>query len=115
MKTQSLRMTLRRATWNAIVDATEQVAERDGLLGTSLKAIAERTGVAVGTIYNYFEDKDALLEALFVRRRFELFASIDAATRPHGREPFAEQLGAFVLAVFTYYDVRRQYLRIALE
>jgi AcrR family transcriptional regulator len=115
MKTQPLRVTLREATGNAIVDAAEQVAARDGLSGANLQAIAEQAGVAVGTIYNYFEDKPRLFDALFVRRREELFAAIDAATKQHGRGPFVEQLNAFVCAVFVYFDARRHFLRIALE
>jgi AcrR family transcriptional regulator len=113
MKLPSLRTTFRETTWNAIVDATEQVAARDGLLGANLQAIAERAGVAVGTIYNYFEDKDELLDALFAHREAELFTAIDTATKQ--QSPFAEQLGAFVLAMFRFYDVRRHFLRVTLE
>jgi AcrR family transcriptional regulator len=108
-------MTLRETTWNAIVDAAEQVAARDGLLGANLSAIAEQAGVAVGTIYNYFEDKDRLFKALFTRRREELFAAIDAATKRHRSEPFAAQLDAFVRAVLGYFDGSRDFLRISLE
>src|ERR1700722_5610448 len=92
MKTQPLRLTLREATANAILEAAEHVAARGGLSNVSLQAIAEQAGVAVGTIYNYYEDKPALFDALFTRRREELFSAIDAATKQHGREPFARQL-----------------------
>ena len=33
----------------------------------SLRSLAHRTGIGVGTIYNYFPDKDDLLKALFQR------------------------------------------------
>jgi AcrR family transcriptional regulator len=115
MKTQSLRVTLREATGNAIVDAAEKVAARDGLSGASLQAIAEQAGVSVGTIYNYFEDKDRLFDALFTRRREELFAAIDVAAKEHRTAPFAAQLDAFVGAVFGYFDGRRNYLRVAFD
>ena len=115
MKIQPLRVTLREATGNAILDAAEYVAARDGLSGVSLQAIAERAGVAVGTLYNYFEDKPGLFDALFTRRREELFAAIDAAAKEHRAEPFAAQLHAFVRVVFAYFDTRRNYLRISLE
>jgi AcrR family transcriptional regulator len=115
MKAQPLRITLREATGNAIVDAAERVAARDGLSGANLQAIAEQAGVAVGTIYNYFEDKDRLFDALFTRRREALFAAIDAATKQHRSEPFADQLHAFIRTVFGYFDARRDFLRIGLE
>jgi AcrR family transcriptional regulator len=115
MKTQPLRVTLREATGNAIIDAAEQVAARSGLSSASLQAIADQAGVAVGTIYNYFEDKDGLLEALFIRRREELFSAVDAATKQQRAAPFAAQLDAFLRAVFGFFDARRAFLRIALE
>jgi AcrR family transcriptional regulator len=115
MKTQPLRVTLREATGNAIVDAAEKVAARDGVSSASLQAIADQAGVAVGTIYNYFKDKDALFDALFARRREELFAAMDTATKLHRSDPFVEQLNAFLRTVFGYYDAHRDFLRISLE
>jgi AcrR family transcriptional regulator len=115
MKPRPLRHTLREATSNAILEAAERVAARDGLSSSSLQAIAEQAGVAVGTIYNYYEDKPALFEALFTRRREELFCAIDAATKKFAREPFRAQLDAFIRAVLTYFDGRRDFLRIAQE
>ena len=115
MKVQPLRDKLREATWNAILEATENVAAEQGGTNASLQAIAERAGIAVGTIYNYFQDKETLFEALFTRRRDELYASIDEATKKHARDPFAAQLEGFVAAVFNHFDARRAFLRLALE
>jgi AcrR family transcriptional regulator len=115
MKVQPLRAQLREATWRGILDAAEDVAAAEGPRGASLQAIAERAGVAVGTIYNYFQDKDELFEALFARRREELYAEIDRTMRTHAGEQFAQQLEAFVASVFEYFDSRRAFLRLALE
>lgn len=114
-KALSLRVRLREATSLAILEAAEQVASEQGLSGSSLQAIAERAGVAVGTIYNYFDDRDQLFNALFTQRREELCASIDTAAHAHARAPFAEQLHTFVHSVLTHFDKRRVFLRIALE
>ncbi len=114
MKVQPLRDKLREATWNAILEATESVAAEQGT-NASLQAIAERAGIAVGTIYNYFQDKETLFDALFARRREELYAAIDEATKAHARDPFAAQLEGFVAAVFRHFDARRTFLRLALE
>lgn len=115
MKVQPLRVQIREATWRAILDAAEAVAAAEGASNASLQAIAERAGVAVGTIYNHFQDKEELLAALFARRREELYAEIDRTTKAHVREPFAEQLDAFVATVFEYFDSRRAFLRLAVE
>ncbi|ADK83047.1 TetR/AcrR family transcriptional regulator [Sediminispirochaeta smaragdinae] len=42
----------------------------------TLRALAERAGIAVGTIYNYFPDKDDLLKALFQREWSNLITEI---------------------------------------
>lgn len=115
MKVPPLRRQLREATCRAILDAAESVAAAGGTSKASLQAIAERAGVAVGTIYNYFDDKEELLEALFTRRRAELHAEIDRATKSQGRQPFARQLEGFVATVFEYFDSRRAFLRLAVE
>jgi AcrR family transcriptional regulator len=52
-----------RANRSRILDvATEAFAERG--LHTEMKVIAERAGVAIGTLYNHFESKDDLLLAI---------------------------------------------------
>ena len=115
MSIQPLRTKLREATGLAILDAAEQVAAEAGLPSASLQAIAERAGVAVGTIYNYFPDRQQLFAALFKRRREELAAAIDETAKKHAKEPFAAQLEAYVSSVFTHFDVRRSFLRIAVD
>jgi AcrR family transcriptional regulator len=115
MRPQSLRGRLREATGNAILDALESLAAEKGIASPSLQAIAQRAGVAVGTIYNYFSDKDRLVEAMFARRREELFGAIDRAAKENLDKPFAVQLAAFVTAVFAHFDAHREFLRIALE
>ena len=61
-------------------------AER-GFHGTRVPAIAERAGVAVGTIYRYFPTKEALVNAVY-RDRKQAFAAamaraVDHAATPH--------------------------------
>ena len=120
MKTHSphgppLRDRIREVTSVAILDAAEVVAEKVGLASVSLQAIAEHAGTAVGTLYNYFDDKEALLAALFARRRSEFCAAIDASSRAHAHAPFEEQLGALVRAVLPTSTRTADFLRIALD
>jgi AcrR family transcriptional regulator len=115
MGTQLLRTRLREATWTAIVDAAEEVAADEGVRDASIQAIADRAGTAVGTIYNYFRDRDGIFAALFARRREELYSAIDASARRHARAPFERQLEVFVRTVFEYFDGRRSFVRICLE
>jgi AcrR family transcriptional regulator len=53
-----------RRTVEAIVEAAAQVFEREGYARATTDRIAERAGVSIGTLYQYFPNKDALLVAL---------------------------------------------------
>lgn len=55
--------------------ALELFAER-GFHGTAVPAIADRAKVAAGTIYRYFESKEALVNALYARYKSALGASL---------------------------------------
>ena len=48
----------------ALIDATAQVIQQQGLDNTTTARIAEVAGVSVGSLYQYFGDKDGLIEAL---------------------------------------------------
>jgi AcrR family transcriptional regulator len=52
-----------RATWDAIVEAAAQILERQGPDGLTTNDVAERAGVSIGTLYQYFPDKQAILVA----------------------------------------------------
>lgn len=52
------------ATVEAIVEAAAQTFERLGYEGATTNRVAERAGVSIGSLYQYFPNKDALLVAL---------------------------------------------------
>jgi|SRR5580658_6529132 AcrR family transcriptional regulator len=53
-----------QATVNAILAATVQVLDREGLEAATTTRIAEVAGVSVGSLYQYFSHRDAILHAL---------------------------------------------------
>lgn len=57
-------------TVQAIYDAFVRIWRRDGWDGVSTRAVALETGVAVGTLYDYFPNKAALLSG-YVRHCME--------------------------------------------
>src|SRR5512138_2747814 len=92
---QRLRDRLREEYGRAILAAAEEVFAEDGLHAARMERIASRAGVAVGTLYNHFADKEALLAALARSRREGLFARVDASLAGVDGRPIAEQLHAF--------------------
>jgi AcrR family transcriptional regulator len=66
-----------------IVQAATDLFARDGYAETSIEAIAGRADVAVGTVYNYFQNKPALLmRVLTSGRSRSLEASAAVASAP---------------------------------
>ena len=55
------------ATVEAIIEAAAQVFARHGYAAGTTNRIAERAGVSIGTLYQYFPNKDAILLALTER------------------------------------------------
>jgi len=65
-------------TVQAIYDAFVRIWTAHGWEGVTTRAVALETGIAVGTLYDYFPDKEALLSG-YVRHCIEaLLARIDA-------------------------------------
>lgn len=76
-----------RHTVDAIVEAAARILEEQGHGGFNTNAVAERAGVSIGTLYQYFPDKDALLGALIGRETARLLAEVEsAASAPSGRD-----------------------------
>lgn len=61
-----------------LLDATAATLAEQGLDGTTTNHIAERAGVSIGSLYQYFPDKNALVEALLERMAHEVSARFRA-------------------------------------
>jgi len=109
-----LRDRLRGETDRAILAAAEEVFSQEGL-GARMEQIASRAGVAVGTLYNHFEDRRALVAALSCSRREALFARLDAALAAEVGKPVREQVRAFVAAVAEHSRAHGRYLSMLVQ
>jgi AcrR family transcriptional regulator len=58
-----------RATVDALVEATARILVREGFDKASTNRIAEVAGVSVGSLYQYFPGKDALVAAVIERHQ----------------------------------------------
>ncbi len=75
------------ATLDAIFEATIQLLVRDGYPKLTTRRVAERAGVSVGTMYQYFPHKQALIYAVNERYLEILGDKIEATCRAaHGRD-----------------------------
>ena len=60
----------------AILDATLELIGERGFHGTPMSAIAEKAGVGAGTIYRYYESKEELINALYIREKQAINAQV---------------------------------------
>lgn len=67
------------ATQDAILEAAAQIIARDGLAAFTTNAVAERAGVSIGSLYQYFANKDGLMVALIDRQQRQQLATLKAA------------------------------------
>jgi len=65
-----------RATVEAILTATARILVRDGFERASTNRIAEEAGVSVGSLYQYFPNKESLVAALMDRHVDEMHAIV---------------------------------------
>jgi AcrR family transcriptional regulator len=96
----------------AIREAMLDVVGREGLEGATLQRIADRAGVAKGTLYLYFKDRDDLLQhtARFVMDEVRARVAPWLASRAR----FAERLRGLVTAGLTVLEEHRGFLRFYL-
>lgn len=109
-----LRARLREATGDAIRAAAEEVFNEQGF-GARMEDIAERAGVSVGTLYNHFEDRNALLLELIRVRREALMLQVDTALAGVAGRPFREQLRALLDKVFGHFREHARFFAIVMQ
>jgi AcrR family transcriptional regulator len=112
---QTLRDRIRETTVQAILTAAEEVFADDGFHAAKMGAIAARAGVSVGTLYNHFEDREALLGGLLAAKRAELIERIDRAIDDGASRPLRERLRGILGAFLSHCEQHRKFVRIALQ
>lgn len=90
-----------RVTVEAIYEATIQVLLRDGMNELTTTRVAERAGVSVGTMYQYFPNKQALVYALNARYLDALAAKIETTCREQSGAPLAQMVEALIETYWT--------------
>jgi AcrR family transcriptional regulator len=85
---------------DAILDATGEILGKRGYASLSVRAISDRAGVSVGSLYQYFDSKEALVRGLSDRDRMRLVERLGAAvlaTRSAALKDRVEMLVAALL------------------
>lgn len=94
----------------SIQEATMRVISRKGMAAATMQEIAEEAGVAKGTIYLYFRDRDELVEKTFESAMAELAEQVDQALD----QPMAieTKIRAVMTAQLAFFSRNREFFRL---
>ncbi|MEK6375241.1 MAG: TetR family transcriptional regulator [Acidobacteriota bacterium] len=93
-----------------IRDAAMRVIARKGMASATMQEIADEAGIAKGTIYLYFRDRDELVEKTFESAMSDLHDRVEVALEKEGS--FEEKLRAVLAAQIDYFQANREFFRL---
>lgn len=75
-----------------IVDAAERLVKGNGLHQLKLRDIAKESGKSLGNLYNYFQNKEAIIEALVEREKSRFLMVVSQKIEPLPGEDYKSML-----------------------
>jgi AcrR family transcriptional regulator len=91
-------------------EAAMRVIGRKGIAAATMQDIAEEAGVAKGTIYLYFKDRDELVESTFETTINQLDSRIEAAMAAESN--FEAKFRAGLKTLFAFFRENREFFRL---
>lgn len=98
-----------------ILEAAVRLLAKGGLAALTTNAVAETAGVSIGTLYQYFANKEAILDALADRELAEQSERVLIAMQEPGAISEEDRVTRIVHAVMSSYGGRRQVHRLVAE
>ena len=93
-----------------IRDAAMRVIARKGMAAATMQEIADEAGIAKGTIYLYFRDRDDLVEKAFESAMNDLHKRVDEALETVGN--FEQKFRAVLAAQIGFFQANREFFRL---
>lgn len=106
-KAGALRDRAREVYRDAILNAAEGVFAQRGIAGTRMSDVARAAGLATGTLYNYFENRDELMSSLIEQRMDDLLTAVSALAMAGAGQPTRAVLEGMVRASFAHFEKHR--------
>lgn len=104
-----------RVTVEAILDATALVLVREGYDRASTKRVAGVAGVSIGSLYQYFPNKESLVAALYERHLRELLAVVERKFEEASRAPLGEAVRELIRASIELHAIDPKLHRVLVE
>lgn len=100
-----------QATFDSILDAAARILERSGYDGLTTNHVADRAGVAIGSLYEYFPDKETIVAELTRRTVREMTNEIEASVNAAAKLRGEEALRLSLHLLFDAVESRRELVR----
>jgi AcrR family transcriptional regulator len=104
-----------RATVDALVDATARILVREGFDKASTNRIAEVAGVSVGSLYQYFPSKEALVAAVIERHQQEIMRVVRGELARAANQPLEQAMRTLVTVAVKAHRVDPKLHRVLAE
>jgi len=99
----------------AVVEAATQLLQDDENAKLSMKAIARRAGVGIGSVYEYFTDRDGIIDAIVDRLADVNFQRLKKVLDDHADATPREAFTALINETMDAYLVSPRLSRFALK
>jgi TetR/AcrR family transcriptional regulator, cholesterol catabolism regulator len=97
----NLRQSQKEATRQRVLDAARELFDTNGYQGTTIREIARRAQVSVGSVFTTFASKGEILSEVMQSRLDPLYAEIDRVM-PHLRGSTADRLRTMFAVHFEF-------------
>ncbi|MBX3232884.1 MAG: TetR family transcriptional regulator [Labilithrix sp.] len=104
-----------RATVDALLSATARVLVRDGYDHASTNKIAEAAGVSIGSLYQYYPSKEALVAAVGERHANEMLEILRASAMEVVELPLEEAARKIIRTMIEAHSVDPKLHRVLVE
>ena len=88
-----------------ILEATARILAERGYVGTNTNLVAQRAGVSVGSVYQYFPNKDSLVTALHERHAAQMYAVINGVLATSQARSLRGHIDAIVQAMLAAHQM----------
>jgi AcrR family transcriptional regulator len=100
-----------KATYESILDAAARLLTARGYGGFTTNHVAEVAGVAIGSLYEYFPDKETIVAELVRRTVRETLEEVTGGLEGALARDFASGLRSWVRVMFAAVKARRELVR----
>ncbi len=104
-----------RATVDALIEATARILVREGFDSASTNRIAEVAGVSVGSLYQYYPGKEALVGAVIDRHNRELMQLVRGALAEVASQPIRKAVRRLVAVAIEAHRIDPRLHRVLAE